>query len=446
MTNQHVYIIAEAGVNHNGRLDLALKLCDAAKAAGVDAVKFQTWKTELIITKGTKKAEYQEKNLNNDDDQFTMLKKLELSYDNFQLVKQYCDEIGIQFLSTADETESLDFLVNLGMPFIKLGSGDITNIPYLRSVAKYGIPVILSTGMANLAQVAIAYDTLQEAGVKDISILHCTTNYPCPMNEVNLRAMLTMKEAFKCRVGYSDHTMGIEVPIAAVAMGAEIIEKHFTLDKNMEGPDHKASLNPEELKDTICYVACPLRYSAALQYVKQNIDFSKSFSVRAISSSYLPDWRPGQDYRKCYSAHRDMGGGVGIDLIHEWDYLTWLFGNPVETYSIQRKISNLEIDSDDIAIYIGRTSTISIELHLDYFGRSMIRTLEMFLPNDTIRCDIEDGRIEYLRTGKVIQLPSERNEYQMREIEHFFEIINNKIENDSTMEHAFHVLKLAKGE
>ena len=248
MTNQHVYIIAEAGVNHNGRLDLALKLCDAAKAAGVDAVKFQTWKTELIITKGTKKAEYQEKNLNNDDDQFTMLKKLELSYDNFQLVKQHCDEIGIQFLSTADETESLDFLVNLGMPFIKLGSGDITNIPYLRSVAKYGMPVILSTGMANLAQVAIAYDTLQEAGVKDISILHCTTNYPCPKDEVNLRAMQTMKDAFKCKVGYSDHTMGTEIPIAAVAMGAEIIEKHFTLDRNMEGPDHKASLEPHELK------------------------------------------------------------------------------------------------------------------------------------------------------------------------------------------------------
>ena len=248
MTNHHVYIIAEAGVNHNGRLDLALKLCDAAKAAGVDAVKFQTWKTELIITKGTKKAEYQEKNLNNDDDQFTMLKKLELSYDNFQIVKQHCDEIGIQFLSTADETESLDFLVNLGMPFIKLGSGDITNIPYLRSVAKYGMPVILSTGMANLAQVAIAYDTLQEAGVKDISILHCTTNYPCPKDEVNLRAMQTLKDAFKCKVGYSDHTMGTEIPIAAVAMGAEIIEKHFTLDRNMEGPDHKASLEPHELK------------------------------------------------------------------------------------------------------------------------------------------------------------------------------------------------------
>lgn len=245
------YIIAEAGVNHNGRLDLALRLCDAAKEAGVDAVKFQTWKTELIITKGTKKAEYQEKNLNNSDDQFTMLKKLELSYDNFQLVKQHCDEIGIQFLSTADEAESLSFLMELGMPFIKLGSGDITNIPYLRTVAKYGKPVILSTGMACLSEVAVAYDTLREAGAKDISILHCTTNYPCPMNEVNLRAMQTMKEAFKCKVGYSDHTMGIEVPVAAVAMGAEIIEKHFTLDKKMEGPDHKASLDPEELKTMV---------------------------------------------------------------------------------------------------------------------------------------------------------------------------------------------------
>ena len=245
---KHVYIIAEAGVNHNGSLDLALQLCDAAKAAGVDAVKFQTWKTELIITKGTKKAEYQERNLNNDDDQFTMLKKLELSYDNFKIVKQHCDEIGVQFLSTADETESLDFLVELGMPFIKLGSGDINNIPYLRAVAKYGMPVILSTGMANLSQVATAYDTLQEAGAKDVSILHCTTNYPCPMDEVNLRAMQTMQEAFKCKVGYSDHTIGTEIPVAAVAMGAEIIEKHFTLNRNMEGPDHKASLEPQELK------------------------------------------------------------------------------------------------------------------------------------------------------------------------------------------------------
>lgn len=246
--SKHVYIIAEAGVNHNGRLDLALQLCDAAKEAGVDAIKFQTWKTELIISKNTEMADYQKKNLGNDDSQYDMLKKLELSYDNFRLIKDYCDNIGLQFLSTADETESLDFLCELGMPFIKLGSGEITNIPYLRYCAKKNMPLIISTGMCNLSDVATAFDVLTEAGAKDITILHCTTNYPCPMNEVNLRAMQTMKDAFKCKVGYSDHTIGTEIPIAAVAMGAEIIEKHFTLDRNMEGPDHKASLEPQELK------------------------------------------------------------------------------------------------------------------------------------------------------------------------------------------------------
>lgn len=248
MTNQHVYIIAEAGVNHNGRLDLALQLCDAAKEAGVDAIKFQTWKTELIISKNTEMADYQKKNLGNDDSQYDMLKKLELSYDNFRLIKDYCDNIGIQFLSTADETESLDFLCELGMPLIKLGSGEITNIPYLRYCAKKNMPLIISTGMCNLSDVATAFDVLTEAGAKDITLLHCTTNYPCPKDEVNLRAMQTMKDAFKCKVGYSDHTMGTEIPIAAVAMGAEIIEKHFTLDRSMEGPDHKASLEPQELK------------------------------------------------------------------------------------------------------------------------------------------------------------------------------------------------------
>ena len=246
--SKHVYIIAEAGVNHNGRLDLALQLCDAAKDAGVDAIKFQTWKTELIISKNTEMADYQKKNLGNDDSQYDMLKKLELSYDNFRLIKDYCDNIGIQFLSTADETESLDFLCELGMPLIKLGSGEITNIPYLRYCAKKNMPLIISTGMCNLSDVATAFDVLTEAGAKDITLLHCTTNYPCPKDEVNLRAMQTMKDAFKCKVGYSDHTMGTEIPIAAVAMGAEIIEKHFTLDRNMEGPDHKASLEPQELK------------------------------------------------------------------------------------------------------------------------------------------------------------------------------------------------------
>ena len=246
----HTYIIAEAGVNHNGQLDFALKLCDAAKEAGVDCVKFQTWQTEKIVTRKAEKATYQSENTNNaEESQFDMLKKLELSYEDFRLVQEHCNKIGIDFLSTPDEEYSLAFLMNeLHLPLIKIGSGEVTNIPYLRQMASYHKPIILSTGMATLAQVAMAYDTLIAAGAPMVSLLHCTTNYPCPKNEVNLRAMQTMKEAFKCTVGYSDHTMGTEIPIAAVTMGAEIIEKHFTLDRNMDGPDHKASLEPHELK------------------------------------------------------------------------------------------------------------------------------------------------------------------------------------------------------
>ena len=243
-----VYIIAEVGVNHNGKLDLALKLCDGAKEAGVDAVKFQTWKTENIVTAQARQAAYQTENTGVEESQFDMLKKLELSYDHFRYIQDYCKKIGIDFLSTPDEEESLEFLVSLGLPFIKVGSGEVTNIPYLRKIASCGKPVILSTGMSTLAQVATAYDTLLQAGAPTVSLLHCTTNYPCPYDEVNLRAMQTLKDAFKCQVGYSDHTMGTEIPVAAVAMGAEIIEKHFTLDRTMEGPDHKASLEPAELK------------------------------------------------------------------------------------------------------------------------------------------------------------------------------------------------------
>lgn len=249
----HTYIIAEAGVNHNGQLDLALRLCDAAKDAGVDCVKFQTWKTENICTASAKMADYQKENVQSEtESQFEMLKRLELSYEHFEYIKQYCEKIGIDFLSTPDEEESLDFLMGvLYLPTIKIGSGEVTNIPYLRKIASYNKPIILSTGMSTLAQVATAYDTLIEAGAPSVSLLHCTTNYPCPVDEVNLRAMLTLKDSFKCKVGYSDHTMGIEVPIAAVAIGAEIIEKHFTLDRNMDGPDHKASLEPNELRKMV---------------------------------------------------------------------------------------------------------------------------------------------------------------------------------------------------
>lgn len=244
-----VYIIAEAGVNHNGSLELAKKLCDAAKYAGVDAVKFQTWKTEKICTQEVELASYQETNISEkEQSQFEMLKALELSYNQFAELQAYCNSIGVEFLSTPDEEDSLAFLMSLNLPFVKVGSGEITNIPYLRKIASYGKPVILSTGMSTLAQVATAYDTLLAVGAPVVQLLHCTTNYPCPKDEVNLRAMQTLKEAFKCTVGYSDHTMGIEIPVAAVAMGAEVIEKHFTLDRTMDGPDHKASLEPDELK------------------------------------------------------------------------------------------------------------------------------------------------------------------------------------------------------
>lgn len=247
-----VYIIAEAGVNHNGDIELAKRLCDVAKVSGVDAIKFQTWKTENIVTKAAPLASYQEQNISSkSDSQYDMLKKLELSYASFIELHKYCEKIGLRFLSTPDDDESLDFLSGLNLDFIKIGSGEVNNIPYLRKIGAKKQPVILSTGMSFLADVERAYNVLIESGAKSVCLLHCTSNYPCPIDEVNLNAMLTLKAAFKCDVGYSDHTIGIEVPIAAVALGARIIEKHFTLDKAMEGPDHKASLNPQELSEMV---------------------------------------------------------------------------------------------------------------------------------------------------------------------------------------------------
>lgn len=244
-------IIAEAGVNHNGDLNTALKLCDAAKEAGADVVKFQTWKTEAIITKAVAQAEYQQENTGVKESQFDMLKRLELSYDDFRIIKDHCDSIGIQFASTADEAESLDFLISIGIPFIKIGSGEIGNVSYLRYMGSKKMPVILSTGMSSLADIDISIQALREGGATDITLLHCTTSYPCLFESVNLNAMNTIRDAFKLPVGYSDHTLGSTVAIAAVAMGAKVVEKHFTLDKNMEGPDHKASSTPEEFKEYV---------------------------------------------------------------------------------------------------------------------------------------------------------------------------------------------------
>lgn len=244
-------IIAEAGVNHNGNLDLAFKLCDAAKESGADVVKFQTWKTERIITHNVAQADYQTQNTGIVESQFEMLKKLELSYNDFVKIKEYCDKIGIVFASTADEEESLDFLIDLGIPFVKIGSGDIGNISFLRYIGGKGLPIILSTGMSSLADVDISINALREGGAEDISILHCTTNYPCPYKDVNLKSMITLKHAFHLPVGYSDHTMGREVSIAAVALGATIVEKHFTIDSHMEGPDHAASIEPKEFAELV---------------------------------------------------------------------------------------------------------------------------------------------------------------------------------------------------
>lgn len=246
------YIIAEAGVNHNGQIRLAYKLIDAAKNAGADAVKFQTFKTEKILTRRASMAEYQKENLGTNDTQFEMIKALELSFEDFANLKSYAESIGIAFLSTPDDEDSLDFLADqLALSWIKVGSGEVTNLPFLRRIAAKQKPIILSTGMSTLGEVERAIRTLQVLNQQDLVLLHCTTNYPCPPQEVNLSAMLTMKRAFNIRVGYSDHTIGNEVPVAAVALGAEFIEKHLTLDKSMVGPDHRASLEPKEFSEMV---------------------------------------------------------------------------------------------------------------------------------------------------------------------------------------------------
>ncbi len=241
-------IIAEAGVNHNGELNLAKQLVDVAVQAGVDYVKFQTFKADKLVNKSAKKASYQTNNTGNDDSQYKMLKKLELTEENHHILIDYCKEKGVKFLSTAFDFDSIEFLKDK-IDFYKIPSGEITNLPYLEKVAKLNLDIVMSTGMATMNEVKDALTILVDNGIsKDkVTILHCNTEYPTPMEDVNLNAMLTIKKELGVKIGYSDHTLGIEVPIAAVALGATVIEKHFTLDKTMEGPDHKASLEPNEL-------------------------------------------------------------------------------------------------------------------------------------------------------------------------------------------------------
>lgn len=246
-----IFIIAEAGVNHNGSIEIAKKLVDAAAEAGADAVKFQTFKAEKLVCKNAQKAKYQMETTDKAESQFDMLKKLELTDDMHKQLISYCNQKGIMFLSTPFDIESLEFLVQCGVDIIKIPSGEITNYPYLRAVGRTGKKVIISSGMSTLDEVRDAVKVLKDNGSKEITVLHCNTEYPTPYADVNLKAMLTLRDELKIDAGYSDHTKGIEIPIAAAALGATVIEKHFTLDKEMEGPDHKASLEPNELKEMV---------------------------------------------------------------------------------------------------------------------------------------------------------------------------------------------------
>lgn len=247
-------IIAEAGVNHNGDLKLAKQLIDVAAEAGADYVKFQTFKAEKLVSKEAKKADYQILNFQEEgDSQMEMLKKLELTKENHYSLVEYAKGKGIKFLSTGFDEESVDFLHQLGIDFFKIPSGEITNYPYLKHIAQKGRPVVLSTGMSSMVEIQEAVNVLFKFGVSrdELTVLHCTTEYPAPLDEVNLKAMITIGEELRVKIGYSDHTQGIEVPLAAIALGATIIEKHFTIDNSLPGPDHKASLEPDELKNMV---------------------------------------------------------------------------------------------------------------------------------------------------------------------------------------------------
>ncbi len=242
-----VLIIAEAGVNHNGSFELAKKMADVAKAAGADIVKYQTAVPELVISMFAPKAEYQKDTTGEGESQLEMVRKLHFGFEEHRKLKEYCDEIGIMYLSTPFDMDSIDFLAEMDMPVWKIPSGEVTNLPYLEKVAKLGKPVVMSTGMCEIPEIKAALEILEKNGAGEITVLHCNTEYPTPLKDANVKAMLDIKANFDVAVGYSDHTLGLEAPLAAVALGATVVEKHFTLDKTMEGPDHQASMSPEEL-------------------------------------------------------------------------------------------------------------------------------------------------------------------------------------------------------
>ncbi|MCY6483563.1 N-acetylneuraminate synthase [Clostridium aestuarii] len=328
--NSPCFIIAEAGVNHNGDIKLAKKLVDMAVYAGADAVKFQTFRSEKLVTGYAKMAKYQKDNIGIEDSQFNMLKKLELSYSEFKELKKYCKDKEIIFLSTPFEFESADFLSSIGIEAFKISSGDLTNIPLLEHIADMNKPIILSSGMAVLGEIEEALMCLKNKGIDDIAVLHCTSNYPAALETVNLKAMNTIKEAFGVVGGYSDHTEGITIPIAAAALGANIIEKHFTLDKNMEGPDHKASLEPEELKQMVDGI--------------RSVEISLGNGVKRFSKSEISTM---QVARKSIVAFRNINKGEIIKL-EDLDYKRPGDGLSPKYYkSLIGKKANKNINKDE---------------------------------------------------------------------------------------------------
>lgn len=278
-------IIAEAGVNHNGDTEIALKLCDAAKDAGADVVKFQTWKTEALLLPDAPLAEYQKRTAGGYDSQFAMAKALELPFSSFRKILEYCNKIGIRFLSTPDDEESLNFLTDeLGLDTLKIGSGEVTNILFLTQIARKNRDVILSTGMSTIEEVDTAFNTLMTNGARSVALLHCTSNYPAPFDEVNLRVIGELKRRYNTIVGYSDHTEGIEGAIASVALGADILEKHLTLDRQMDGPDHQASIEPGDFKAMVSAIR---NIEKALGSGNKRIEESESLTRKVVQRSLV---------------------------------------------------------------------------------------------------------------------------------------------------------------
>ena len=328
---EHVIIIAEAGVNHNGSFELAKKMVDAAKEAGVDYVKFQTFNPEKLVSKYAEKAEYQKETTESDETQLQMLQKLTLTEDNFLSLLDYCSEVGIGFISTPFDLDSIAFLETFDMDFWKVPSGEVTNLPYLEAIARTKRKVVISTGMCDMNEIQDAIQVLEKNGTTDITLLHCNTQYPTPYEHVNLSAMNSIRDALHKEVGYSDHTQGIEVPIAAVAMGATVIEKHFTLDKNMEGPDHKASLNPAELQQMVVAI--------------RNIEQAIGNGLKEPSSSEMANKAVA---RKSIVASRSIKQG---ELFSEDNLTTKRPGtgiSPMRWYEVVGKVAPRDFSEDEI--------------------------------------------------------------------------------------------------